>query len=136
MTGLLRNQYTSIDFNFIINVINDPPFFDSNPTNQQVSQYEEGSYVLPSPKDNEGQSISITTNEIYKNILPAFVKFDVATRTYSFSPIVTDKPDKYFIQVILGDTFGAKKTYIFTVEVTASHLNYSVSINSTTNDVK
>jgi hypothetical protein len=73
--------------------------------------------VLPSIKDDEGQPVSVTTVQQSKSSLPPFMKFDVSTLTYEVSPIVTDTPGKYTIQVILNDSTEASKSYTFDVIV-------------------
>jgi hypothetical protein len=73
--------------------------------------------VLPSIKDDEGQPVSVTTAQQSKSSLPPFIKFDVSTLTYDVSPIATDTPGKYTIQVTLSDSTGASKSYTFDVIV-------------------
>jgi hypothetical protein len=73
--------------------------------------------VLPSIKDDEGQPVSVITVQQSKSSLPTFIKFDVTTLTYDLSPIATDKPGKYTIQVTLSDSTGASKSYTFDVIV-------------------
>ncbi len=48
------------------------------------------------------------------------MKFDKSTLTYDMDPIPTDTVGKYTIQVTLGDTIGASKTYTFDVVVFAA----------------
>jgi hypothetical protein len=72
---------------------------------------------LPSIKDDEGQPITVTTVQQSKSSLPPFIKFDLSTLTYELSPIVTDTPGKYTIQVTLSDLTEASKSYTFDVIV-------------------
>jgi hypothetical protein len=73
--------------------------------------------VLPNIKDDEGQPVSVTTVQQSKSSLPPFIKFDVTSLTYELSPIATDTPGKYTIQVTLSDSTGASKSYTFDVIV-------------------
>jgi hypothetical protein len=73
--------------------------------------------VLPSIKDDEGQAVTVTTVLQSKSSLPPFMKFDVSTLTYEITPIATDTPGKYTIQVTLSDSTGASKSYTFDVIV-------------------
>ncbi len=50
-------------------------------------------------KENEDQTVSITTTELSKKSLPVFITFDPKTSSYSISPTLDDIPGPYKIAV-------------------------------------
>ncbi len=115
---MVKNRYLTKTFTFNVKVTNDPPYFTSAPQSTfNIEWFQPNKYVLPTVKDDEGQQITITTVELSKSSLPRFMTFDKTTLTYDMSPIATDTPGKYTIQVTVSDTAEASKSYTFDVVV-------------------
>ncbi len=64
-------------------------------------------------QDNEGSKVTITTNELSKASLPAFMKFDSVSSTYTIKPSYDDKPGTYQIEVKLTDAYDKSSAYQF-----------------------
>jgi hypothetical protein len=87
-------------------------------------------YQLPDAIDREGQTITIFAKEANKQGLPAFVKFDRLTKQFVFNPSKKDllTQEKYWIEVSLVDSFGAYKSYAFTLRLyTSSSFNSNLT---------
>ena len=72
---------------------------------------------LPHFKDDEEQTIRVTTFQSKKQILPSFVTFDSDKLFYSIKPLSLDHLGSYSIQVNLTDSAGATSTYLFDINV-------------------
>jgi hypothetical protein len=99
-------------FEFYVNVINDPPFFDKidkELPDFEVNQRDIKFYMLPVPMDKENQTISIDVKEQGKDQLPPYVTFYPSNLTLKFAPTMMDATgSNYALEVTLTDSFGSK----------------------------
>lgn len=114
---IVRNEFSQLPFDLIISVVNNPPFFSSPPSDISVLIDTSATMELNNPEDKEKLTVSIITREQGKQTLPAFISYDKAKREYTISPEGGVNIKKYIIEVLLTDSFGASKSYTFTVEV-------------------
>ena len=120
--GELRNKYSSISFQFKVNVTNSAPFFaEKIPEQFFVPIYTTQTYQLPEVFDREGQEIIISAREEKKQKLPGFVKLNTITKEFTFSPFSLDTKEEYSIQLDVQDTFGTMNSYKFSVKLKSSN---------------
>jgi hypothetical protein len=72
---------------------------------------------LPTYKDDEEQTIELSTSQFNSKSLPSFVTFDSTSLAYSIKPLSVDQLGSYPIQVSLTDSAGATKSYLFNIDV-------------------
>ena len=72
---------------------------------------------LPLFKDDEDQSVKVTTSLSNNQILPSFITFDSDKLAYSIKPLSRDHLGSYHIKVNLSDSAGAYSIYLFDINV-------------------
>ncbi len=73
--GEVSNLWGSIDFEFQIEVFNEPPFFVKQPSDHYVMQDTSVVFYLPAHKDAEGQPVTVDVVEAAKKGMPTFITF-------------------------------------------------------------
>ena len=84
---------------------------------------------LPTCKDDEEQTIELSTSQYDKKTLPSFVTFDSTSLTYKIMPIIPGQVGTHPIQVNLSDSAGATKSYLFNINVFINESETSSMIN-------
>ncbi len=67
--------------------VNLPPLFSEELFDQIVEVNEFKTYTLPSYKDPEGSSVTLTTTKYMSNLLPSFVSYNKENKTYLINPV-------------------------------------------------
>ena len=91
---------------------------------------------LPTYKDDEEQTIELSTSQFNSKSLPSFVTFDSNSQSYSIKPLTVDEVGSYPIQVNLTDSAGATKSYLFNINVFINENETSSMINQCSLNIK
>jgi hypothetical protein len=73
--GKVSNMWGSIDFEFQIEVFNEPPYFVKQPSDRYIMQDTSVVFSLPAHKDEEGQTVTVNIVEVAKKSMPIFMTF-------------------------------------------------------------
>ena len=79
-------MWGSIDFEFQIEVINEPPYFVKQPSDRYIMQDTSVVFSLPAHKDEEGQPVTVNIVEASKQSMPTFLTFYQNTLEFRLSP--------------------------------------------------
>ena len=91
---------------------------------------------LPTYKDDEEQTIELSTSQYDRKSLPSFVTFNSTSLVYTIKPLSVDEVGSYPIQVSLTDSAGATKSYLFNINVFINESETSSMINRSSLNMK
>jgi hypothetical protein len=89
-----------------VEVYNEPPIFEKSINNLKVSQDYQGSFIVATPVDPEGSSVTLTARQGGKYTMPEFVLFDASKREFMISTNMKTQPGTYELLLQATDVFG------------------------------
>ena len=95
--GKLQNKWGSLDFDFKVEVTNEPPTLEMKPKDTSILQDTTLTMALPADKDPEDQRITIKMFEFGQKTLPSFITFNPSTKEFTFAPTKKTKLGLFII---------------------------------------
>lgn len=103
--GTMSDSRLSTEFDFKIEVFNNPPHLKERLADQTVKLGVLSTYTLPSIQDEEGLAVKISP----QLPLPSFTEYDAATKTFKFAANKTRELGRYTIAVCFSDGYYAEQ---------------------------
>ena len=95
--GKLENKWGSLDFDFKVEVTNEPPTLEMSPKDTSILQDTTLTMALPADKDPEDQPIKIKMFEFGQKTLPSFITFNPSTKEITVAPTKKTKLGLFII---------------------------------------
>ena len=102
---------------------NGAPAFSAETTNQALAQDTAFSYTVPAASDPEGGTVAYMATLADGSVLPDWLAFDAATRTFSGTPREADAPASLSIRVTASDDGSPALTDTTTFTLTVVEVN-------------
>ena len=115
--GKLKNFWGSLDFDFKVEVTNEPPSLAMNPKDLGILQDTIFTLALPAAIDPEDQPITIKTSEVGQKALPSFITFNPISKEYVIAPTKKTKIGIFVISVEVYDSMDYVSKYKFKIQV-------------------
>ena len=105
MKGSMSDSRLSTEFDFKIEVLNNPPHLKERLADQSVKLGVLSTYTLPSIQDEEGLAVKISP----QLPLPSFTEYDAATKSFKFAANKTRELGRYTISICFTDGYSAEQ---------------------------
>jgi hypothetical protein len=111
--GMMSDSRLSTEFDFKLEVFNNPPHLKERLADQTVKLGAVSTYTLPSIEDEEGLPVKMAP----QLPLPSFTEYDAATKTFKFAANKTRELGRYTISLCFTDGYSAEQCLKFGITV-------------------